>query len=875
MVKKATPFSSYSLFLFFSLFLFCSEISAQDTFEGNVFLDHNGDAIKAGEDYNLPVIKIKAFDDTNNNGVFDAGDALIKSQLTNVDGNYSLPLYASGATISNSLLVQSGTDDVEEKADSSIYVYSSDLEMSHEGGTNEQIIGIRFDGIGIPPGATITNAYLRFQAKANNAGGCSLAIRVEDEIDSETFLEVDENVSNRTTSTDSVKWSPSSWITGDYYVTPSLVGLISDLNTKPGWTVESPVTFIINGTGEREAWSKDGSGTAPELVIEYDNIYLGGKYFIVLEDTELVGGSTITLPGSEYYTFDKSLGTTTNVDFAIQGLSPLCYGMSDNGESSRLSAMNRITGENALVGLSGAYSVEASCFDALNDTYYAADANKLGTVDLSTGIFTQVADTFGVGNSVVLGGSIIFNDIDGLALDPYTGILWGTQRVASGWDALIQIDKSNGELIQDGFGTGEDYVLIKDASSSLPDDIDDIGINPENGKMYGIANNYTGAFDILIEINKATGLSTIIDTIKDGTDTNLTDIEGLGFSNYGDLNIVTGNVSNISNTQWSVDLNTGVATFVGTYQIGTDYESCDCMTAGLNTVSGTVYNDLDGNGTQGGGENGLQNVTVYVYLDMENNGSIDESDLLVDSVETNVSGLWTYNTPANVDFLFEIDEADLPFGEVMTTANLEAAFFENSIGGQSDLLNDFGYNSTGPLPVELEYFIGGEDNCNIWLKWKSLAEKDFNFFEVQRSLDGEVFEFVKIYEGEGNNSHYSFKENGLAHSLYYRLKMIDQDGSYEYSEVVNIKLNCGDEGVKMKLYPNPVLSTYGSVNIIPFDTGQQTSVKIYDIKGQLMFEYFVEKGVLSFDISGLIPGMYLVKGENGFKKYTKRLVIVE
>ena len=69
------------------------------------------------------------------------------------------------------------------------------------------------------------------------------------------------------------------------------------------WTAASPMTFIITGTDEREAHSFNGSGTAPELVVEYDNPFLGNRYFVTIEENNLVSGSTITLPSpTSYYT---------------------------------------------------------------------------------------------------------------------------------------------------------------------------------------------------------------------------------------------------------------------------------------------------------------------------------------------------------------------------------------------------------------------------------------------------------------------------------------------------------------------------------------------------------------------------------------------
>jgi len=687
--KAKAVFLSFLLLTLFSI----QHLSAQDVFSGNVFLDHNSDGTKNFRDYNHPAIMIRAYDDTNNSGAFDTGDLLLTSDLTDQNGNYSLTLPV-GSTVTKSQFVQTENDDAEEfVADSSMYLASSDLEMAFEDGTDQQIVGIRFDGIDIPAGVTITNAYIEFEAKADNAEDTDLYILGEKNIASARFSSTKGNISSRITTTDTVKWEPLEWDDGVFYQTPNLATLITELNSMSGWSESSPITFMISGTGEREAWSAEESGTAPRLVVEYDNPSSGNGYFIVLESSELLPDSDITLPGTEYYTYNTGVGTISNVDFAFFGQTLLCYGMSDGGANSGLSAMNRVTGENFLIGLSGQNAIEAACFDPYSSALYAADADQLGIINRTTGVFTATSNTFGTGSSTALGANENFNDVDGLAFDPITGILWGTERKDS-WDALFQINHTTGAFIPDAFGPGEDYVLVQDAGGTIPGDIDDIAIDPEDGTLYGIANNPN--FDLLVSIDKTTGIATAIDTLKKVDGNYVVDVEGFGFTNFGLLLAVTGNSSSLDDSQWNINLETASAEYVGTYNYGEDYESCDCLTAAINNVSGTVFNDVDGDGNIDVGDNGLQSVTVYIYIDDNNDGRIDNNDIIVDSVDTDATGLWGYDIASNVDLLFRIDENDLPVGALMTTNNLEMAFLDNGIGGQFDPNNNFGYNFTGP-----------------------------------------------------------------------------------------------------------------------------------------------------------------------------------
>jgi hypothetical protein len=88
---------------------------------------------------------------------------------------------------------------VEEAPDGGIYTGSSDLELiydSYNGGS--QVVGLRFTGLAIPQGATITNAYIQFTVDERNSGTTNLTIKGHDSDDAPSFSTSSYNVSNRT-----------------------------------------------------------------------------------------------------------------------------------------------------------------------------------------------------------------------------------------------------------------------------------------------------------------------------------------------------------------------------------------------------------------------------------------------------------------------------------------------------------------------------------------------------------------------------------------------------------------------------------------------------------------------------------------------------
>jgi len=210
------------------------------------------------------------------------------------NGSYALSAKAfdnsSNSTISSIVTINSGTsattfskrvatgnDDVEESQTGAMYMNSSDLELVNDGTTyGNQKIGMRFTGITVPQGASITNAYLQFTCDETGTTATSLLIKGENVNNSAAFATTANNVSSRAQTTASVAWSPASWSTVGQATTtqrtPNIRTIIQDIVNRSGWVSGNAMSLIITGTGKRTAEAYEGSSTqAPLLVIEYTN----------------------------------------------------------------------------------------------------------------------------------------------------------------------------------------------------------------------------------------------------------------------------------------------------------------------------------------------------------------------------------------------------------------------------------------------------------------------------------------------------------------------------------------------------------------------------------------------------------------------------
>ena len=149
---------------------------------------------------------------------------------------------------------------------------SSDLEMVFDKG--DQQVGMRFNGITIPQGASIVNAYIQFQVDESSIGPTSLTIEAEAITDAPTFSNTSGNISLRDRTNASVPWTPAPWPNvgeaGPDQQTPDIALVIEEVVKLPGWVSGNSLVVIITGTGERVAESYNGSSSAaPLLHVEY------------------------------------------------------------------------------------------------------------------------------------------------------------------------------------------------------------------------------------------------------------------------------------------------------------------------------------------------------------------------------------------------------------------------------------------------------------------------------------------------------------------------------------------------------------------------------------------------------------------------------
>ena len=168
--------------------------------------------------------------------------------------------------------VVASTDDAEERATGSMYLNSSDLELTYDG--SNQRVGMRWTAVTIPNGATISGAYIQFEAKETQSEATDLLIQGIAADNPTTFTSTNGNVSTRPRTTASATWQPVPWTligeAGANQRTPDLSAVIQEIVNRPGWASGNALAIIVTGTGHRtaRAWDSKPAGAAL-LHVEY------------------------------------------------------------------------------------------------------------------------------------------------------------------------------------------------------------------------------------------------------------------------------------------------------------------------------------------------------------------------------------------------------------------------------------------------------------------------------------------------------------------------------------------------------------------------------------------------------------------------------
>jgi acetyl esterase/lipase len=316
----------------------------------------------------------------------------------------------------------------------------------------------------------------------------------------------------------------------------------------------------------------------------------------------------------------------------------------------------------------------------------------------------------------------------------------------------------------------------------------------------------------------------------------------------------------------------------GNYKYNKDFLFVGGGSAGGHLSCNFVF--ADGSANYGGFTPNL----TGVIAEADGWGSSPTTDRLYNFANLNANSMPTFIVQGSADQTVPVQES-IDLDNALTAAGSYHSFWKiagekhgcpNYIPQISDSIARF-YNRAWKraypktvnaivTPVRLGDFIVTVLGENININWTTLTEENTHHFEIERSVDGLNFKAIAQLEAKGNSTikqHYSLRDNAtlFVGTVYYRLKIVDRNGNYNYSATASIIVK-PIKNLITSVYPNPVAKNQTlKVNYISTKFDKAT-VYIQNAIGQKIITnaFNVSNGnnVISLNINTLSSGLYYI-----------------
>jgi hypothetical protein len=210
-------------------------------------------------------------------------------------------------------------------------------------------------------------------------------------------------------------------------------------------------------------------------------------------------------------------------------------------------------------------------------------------------------------------------------------------------------------------------------------------------------------------------------------------------------------------------------------------------------------------------------------------------------------------------------------GSLQTATNTQSAFG-----------NFTGTSNSNPLPVNLLSFTATALEDDVLVSWQTASETNNKGFEVERSVDGNSFEQIAFVKGANNStriknyatSDYKAFEIAQSTRLYYRLKQLDNDGSFTYSSVVLVNRD-NMETNDFIVFPNPFVNEF--TISLHANQNEVSSIDLLDLQGKLVSKQMIalNQGLNKLPITNLSQvqaGIYFLRVSHNGTFQIKKIV---
>ncbi|NCS89464.1 MAG: hypothetical protein AUK34_01995 [Ignavibacteria bacterium CG2_30_36_16] len=354
----------------------------------------------------------------------------------------------------------------------------------------------------------------------------------------------------------------------------------------------------------------------------------------------------------------------------------------------------------------------------------------------------------------------------------------------------------------------------------------------------------------------------------------------LGIRNAGAA--VTANIyfNSIYMPDQTIDIGTGTVYYAGIYiSNGTndvknnivvtaeaDFPSYCIYRTGANGTLVSDYNDFYAINATNGNVGYWNDAATQTFASWQTASGGDANSINADPSFTSVNDLHLLNVNSPV------------MGK-----GLQIPWITTDIDGQlRDSIPEIGADEIpGVIPVELASFAASANGNTVTLNWETATETNSRYFEVERRSE-KTWQTVGTVNASGTSTKtrkYSFVDDNVnAAIVYYRLKQVDMDGSYSYSNEIEVNVGLPAAYDLSQNYPNPFNPTTTIRYSIPQDS--KVSLEVFSILGELVSTVVNEyqsagKYTVSFNGSRFASGTYIYRLTANQNVITKKMVLIK
>jgi hypothetical protein len=339
-------------------------------------------------------------------------------------------------------------------------------------------------------------------------------------------------------------------------------------------------------------------------------------------------------------------------------------------------------------------------------------------------------------------------------------------------------------------------------------------------------------------------------------------------------------------------------------------------------IGNRVWNDTNGNGIQDAGENGISGVMLEIYNPSTSSiignvtTSSDGSYYFTSAAGTDITGIdYGVNILPNTNYILRLattgigndwdptvnsgaggtragsdlnsllltttaaigaGAANLSDNDAVIIGSMAQVSFATGEYGQNNHNIDFGFKPSIVLPMKIISFTAFPKASHVNLQWVISEQTNILTYDVETSTDGSNFTNITTVSSNGNQSvtYDAIHIKPVAGINYYRIKIIDKDGTISYSQIRTVNFSKGGDVI---IYPNPVSTCVVNITLTGNIINKSARIIILSIEGKLISQQQIIKTsqTETIDVSTLPKGSYIIRFVTDAEIVNKTLQVID